>query len=61
MHAPSAGEFDGTEFMPGDRVPQRRRNPPLGTAPAPGALHPLSRAQNVFNNRQLIPRVFNWI
>ena len=34
MHAPSAGEFDGTEFMPGDRVPQRRRNPPLGTAPA---------------------------
>ena len=34
MHAPSAGEFYGTEFMPGDRVPQRRRNPPLGTAPA---------------------------
>ena len=24
MHAPSAGEFYGTEFMPGDRVPQRR-------------------------------------
>lgn len=34
MHAPSAGQFYGTEFMPGDRVPQRRRNPPLGTAPA---------------------------
>ena len=34
MHAPSAGEYEGAEFMPGDRVPLAWSTWPLGSAPA---------------------------
>ena len=47
MHAPSAGEYDGTEFMPGDRVASMVNVAPWqcpSSAPAPprggsGQLH----------------------